>query len=62
MPNSGTDTEQFKAEAEARYWNRVTNGDPQAVKYLMERVTMRRGKEAAGRLLELMRVEWRKGR
>ena len=62
MPNSGTDTEQFRAEAEARFWNSVTKGNRTEVDALMERIAAKRGQPAADRLRELMRVEWRKGR
>jgi len=62
MPSFGADTEQFRAAAEARFWNSVTKGNRAEVDALMERIAKKRGQPAADRLRELMRVEWRKGR
>jgi len=51
-------TEQHRHECEARFWLAETGGNADQVDGQMERITRRRGKEAADRMRAEMRRQW----
>ena len=57
-----TYSEEFRRECEAREWLKRTNADPQRIRELLKRIEAKRGREAAERLRQDMRLAYQVAR
>jgi hypothetical protein len=53
--------ERHRLECEAREWLRLGYDGPQRIAELRMRITAKRGAQAAERLIEEMRKQWKRG-